>query len=67
MNRFEQKVALVTGAASGMGRATCKRFASEGASVFAVDIDTEGLASIADEIEAVGCLLYTSPSPRDRG
>ena len=59
MNRFEKKVTLVTGAASGMGRATCKRFASEGASVFAVDIDAEGLATIAEEIKAVGGKIAT--------
>lgn len=41
--RFEDKVALITGAASGMGRATCIRLAAEGASVLAVDIDSAGL------------------------
>ncbi len=42
--RFEGKVALVTGAASGMGRATCLRLAAEGASLFGIDIEREGLA-----------------------
>ena len=37
--RFAEKVALVTGAASGMGRAITIRLAEEGASVLAVDID----------------------------
>lgn len=50
-SRFESKVALVTGAGSGMGRAITLRLVDEGASVFAVDIDgprleeTRGLAS----------------------
>lgn len=38
MQRFEGKVALVTGAASGIGRATMERLVAEGASVVAVDV-----------------------------
>lgn len=41
--RFAGKVALVTGAGSGMGRAITLRLAAEGASVFAVDIDAPRL------------------------
>jgi NAD(P)-dependent dehydrogenase (short-subunit alcohol dehydrogenase family) len=41
--RFAEKVALVTGAGSGMGRAITIRLAEEGASVLAVDINGEGL------------------------
>jgi meso-butanediol dehydrogenase/(S,S)-butanediol dehydrogenase/diacetyl reductase len=37
--RFDGKVALITGAGSGMGRAITIRLAGEGAAVFAVDID----------------------------
>jgi len=43
MARFDGKVALLSGASSGIGRATALRLASEGASVFAVDIDAGGL------------------------
>src|SRR6476661_6818198 len=42
-SRFADKVALVTGAGSGMGRAITIRLAEEGASVLAVDINGEGL------------------------
>lgn len=43
------RVALVTGAASGIGRAIAKRFVTEGAAVVAGDIDEAGLDSLADE------------------
>lgn len=48
--RFAGKVALLTGAASGIGRSVALRLASEGASVFGVDVDEAGLASTAAAI-----------------
>lgn len=44
--RFADKVALVTGAASGIGRATVERLAAEGAHVVASDVDADGLAAM---------------------
>lgn len=48
------KVAVVTGAASGMGEATAKLFADEGARVAAIDLNEEPLARVVGEIEADG-------------
>jgi len=47
-------VAIVTGAASGMGRATAHLFADEGACLALFDIDGEGLDNVASEIRSVG-------------
>jgi meso-butanediol dehydrogenase/(S,S)-butanediol dehydrogenase/diacetyl reductase len=54
MERFEDKVALITGAASGIGRAVCVRLASEGARVFAMDIDHDGLAGTETLVKDAG-------------
>ena len=52
--RLRDKVAVVTGGASGIGRAICKLFSSEGARVVIADIDSEGGLETSDLIEANG-------------
>jgi NAD(P)-dependent dehydrogenase (short-subunit alcohol dehydrogenase family) len=52
--RIGGKVALITGAASGIGRATALLFAHEGASVVASDRDEEGAISTVEEIQDTG-------------
>ena len=51
---IEGKVAIVTGAASGMGRATAHLFGDEGARVALIDINEEPLQKVVDEMTAVG-------------
>ncbi len=50
MGRLENKVAIITGAASGIGRATAVRFAAEGAKVVVADMAQKEGAALAEQI-----------------
>ena len=52
--KLKDRVALVTGAASGIGAASSRLFAAEGAKLALVDQDKEGLGQVAADIEAAG-------------
>jgi NAD(P)-dependent dehydrogenase (short-subunit alcohol dehydrogenase family) len=54
LNRFIEQVALVTGAASGIGRACALRFAQEGANVACIDVNLGGAEATASECRALG-------------
>jgi len=54
MGRLEQKVAVVTGAASGIGRGTALCLAREGAAVLAADLNSQGGEQVIGEIAAAG-------------
>ena len=52
--RFQDKVAVITASASGIGRTIARLMAREGAQLVAVDINTPALAALAEELEVAG-------------
>jgi NAD(P)-dependent dehydrogenase (short-subunit alcohol dehydrogenase family) len=58
--KLENQVAIVTGGASGMGRATAVAFAREGAKVVVADINAPGLAETVETIKAAGGTVVAS-------
>ena len=54
MKRFEGQVAIITGGALGIGGATARKLASEGAKVFIADIDDESAAANVEQIKQAG-------------
>jgi NAD(P)-dependent dehydrogenase (short-subunit alcohol dehydrogenase family) len=54
MSRFDGRVALITGGASGIGKATAVRMASEGAAVMIADVQHDRGAEVVAEIEQTG-------------
>jgi len=62
MESLKDKTAVVTGGASGIGRALCLAFAGEGARVVVADIDEAGMAETAGGVAKAG--IRRSPSRR---
>ena len=54
MNRFDNKVVVIAGGGSGMGRVSCQKFAAEGAAVGVVDINEAGAAETVRLIAEAG-------------
>lgn len=65
MLRFRDTSVLLTGGASGIGRATAVRLASEGARVFAVDRDSAGLAEMSEQAAGPGGVLTATTDLTD--
>ena len=61
VGRIAEKVALITGAASGIGRATALLFAREGAAVALADVNTDAGRRVADEIAQSGGRAFFEP------
>jgi len=61
VGRIAEKVALITGAASGIGRATARLFAREGAAVALADVNTDAGRRVADEIAQSGGRAFFEP------
>jgi 3-oxoacyl-[acyl-carrier protein] reductase len=61
LERFTDRVAIVTGAAGGIGAATAQRLAAEGAHVVLADRDEDGARAAASAIEAAGGKAYALP------
>jgi len=62
MKDFKDKVAVVTGAASGIGRAMAARFAAEGMKVVLADIEQQALVKAEDEMKAKGAAVLAVPT-----
>ena len=54
MLRFAGKVVVVTGGGGGIGGATCRSFAREGAKVAVFDLNRDAANKVADDIQAAG-------------
>jgi len=61
VSSLDGKVVIITGAASGMGRAAALLCASRGAAVVAADLNADGVKAVAAEIESAAAQCWPKP------
>ena len=66
MDRLKGKVAIITGGNSGVGEATAKMFAKEGATVVITARREAALEKVAEEIKAAGGEVYAVSTDKER-
>lgn len=67
MQRLEGRVALITGAGSGLGRATARVFAEEGATVYVTDVTAEAAETVTAELVKTGAAAHAITADVSRG
>ncbi len=60
MRTFENKTVFLTGAASGIGRELARQLAALGCHLYLVDVDEQGLNSVAEELSSLGGTIWVS-------
>ena len=64
---LRNKKAIVCGSTQGIGKSIAEELALQGVSITLIARNQNALEEVTSSLDVSFCLLYTSPSPRDRG